>query len=118
MFYGGTPPCRSKVEMSLVQSRNSLLTTFRSLEGGINRTTTDDSEAAGPTGDLEEAGTGDRSRARKFELRCGPLAIIPDQGANHTNFLDPSTNLSANTFGRIQSARDPRIMQFALKYTF
>ena len=50
---------------------------------------------------------------------------------NHTNFagaISPagtvtgystlSTNLSASTFGRVQSAFDPRILQFALKFYF
>jgi len=31
---------------------------------------------------------------------------------------DPVTNLSRNTCGHVLSAKDPRIMQFALKWVF
>ncbi len=37
---------------------------------------------------------------------------------NHANFSAPSTNLSSATFGRITSAGEPRILQFALKLHF
>jgi hypothetical protein len=37
---------------------------------------------------------------------------------NHANFSAPSTNLSSANFGRITSAGDPRILQFALKLHF
>jgi hypothetical protein len=50
---------------------------------------------------------------------------------NHTNFVGAispagtvtgyttlSTNQSASTFGRVQAAFDPRILQFALKFFF
>lgn len=37
---------------------------------------------------------------------------------NHTQFLNPDPNGFANTFGQITSARDPRLIQFALKLYF
>ena len=37
---------------------------------------------------------------------------------NHVNFNAPITALNNANFGKIQSAGDPRIMQFALKFNF
>jgi hypothetical protein len=37
---------------------------------------------------------------------------------NHTNLGTPDTDLTSSTFGLIQSAGDPRILQFAMKYAF
>ena len=37
---------------------------------------------------------------------------------NHVNLGNPVTNLTSTTFGKIQSANDPRILQLALKYVF
>src|SRR5262249_39190935 len=49
----------------------------------------------------------------RFELRFEFFNIL-----NHTNFAAPVSRLSTNTFGLIQSAGDPRILQFAAKFTF
>jgi hypothetical protein len=38
--------------------------------------------------------------------------------ANHANFANPTAALNSSNFGRILSAGDPRIMQFALKFDF
>jgi len=37
---------------------------------------------------------------------------------NKVNFNAPITSLNSASFGQIQTAGDPRIMQFALKFTF
>ena len=37
---------------------------------------------------------------------------------NHPVFGNPRSSLTDNNFGRILSAADPRIFQFALKYVF
>ncbi len=37
---------------------------------------------------------------------------------NQVNFGQPDGNLNNKTFGRIQTAADPRIVQFALRYQF
>ena len=37
---------------------------------------------------------------------------------NRVNFNAPITALNNGNFGRIQSAGDPRIMQFALKFSY
>ena len=37
---------------------------------------------------------------------------------NHPELNNPNTTLNANTFGQITTARDPRIIQMALKLLF
>jgi hypothetical protein len=37
---------------------------------------------------------------------------------NHTNFANPVNNLRSSTFGLVQASADPRLLQFALKYSF
>jgi hypothetical protein len=37
---------------------------------------------------------------------------------NHTNFNNPSGNIGSSTFGRITSAKDPRLIQLTLRYMF
>jgi hypothetical protein len=39
-------------------------------------------------------------------------------GLNHTLLNNPNTTVTSSNFGRITSARDPRILQMALKLTF
>ena len=49
----------------------------------------------------------------KFDVRFEAFNLF-----NHTRFNIPVTALSAGNFGQITSARDPRILQAALKFTF
>jgi outer membrane receptor protein involved in Fe transport len=37
---------------------------------------------------------------------------------NHTQFTNPDGNFSDSTFGQVLKARDPRVMQFGLKFLF
>jgi hypothetical protein len=37
---------------------------------------------------------------------------------NHTNFGSPGTNINSGSFGVINSAYSPRILQFALRLSF
>jgi hypothetical protein len=53
-----------------------------------------------------------RERAQ-FQLRFEFFNLL-----NHTNFNPPTSALSSATFGKILSAADPRILQFAAKFTF
>lgn len=49
----------------------------------------------------------------RLEARAEGFNVI-----NHANFSAPATNFSSATFGRITTAGDPRILQFALKLHF
>ena len=49
----------------------------------------------------------------KFEFRAEAFNVF-----NHTNFNGVSTAFGSGTFGRLTSARDPRIFEFALRYQF
>ncbi|HEY3930716.1 MAG TPA: carboxypeptidase regulatory-like domain-containing protein [Candidatus Koribacter sp.] len=37
---------------------------------------------------------------------------------NHTQFYNPDGSISDSTFGQVQNARDPRLVQFAVKFAF
>jgi hypothetical protein len=53
------------------------------------------------------------SSAQTVQFRWEVFNLI-----NHVNFNAPVTALNSAVFGQIQTAGDPRIMQFALKFTF
>src|SRR5262249_32258788 len=50
---------------------------------------------------------------QSFEFRGEIFNVL-----NHTNPNNPVSNFTSSTFGKIQSANDPRILQLALKYVF
>jgi hypothetical protein len=59
--------------------------------------------------------------SRIFRIKESQTVEFRAEGTNilnHANFLNPSGTLTSPQFGRIQSARDGRIMQFGLKYLF
>ena len=63
----------------------------------------------------------DLALSRTFQVRERQRIEFRAEAFNVPNSFhmnDPQTNLNSNTFGQITSARDPRIMQFALKYFF
>jgi hypothetical protein len=60
-------------------------------------------------------------RRHLFNLPGGHRVEGRVEAFNLTNAVrpnNPNTTLTAATFGRVTSVQDPRIMQFALKYTF
>ncbi len=63
----------------------------------------------------------DMALSRMFQVRESQKLEFRAEAFNVTNSLirlNPSTNLNQNIFGQINSSRDARIMQFALKYSF
>jgi hypothetical protein len=63
----------------------------------------------------------DTALARSFQVRESKRIEFRAEAFNLTNSLhinDPITDLGSSFFGRVTSAKDPRIMQFALKYLF
>jgi hypothetical protein len=63
--------------------------------------------------DIGLAGVFNISEEQTVEFR-----MEASNALNHTNFNNPSSNVSSSQFGRITSAQDPRIIQFGLKYNF
>jgi hypothetical protein len=53
------------------------------------------------------------SEAKYFQFRADIFNLF-----NKTQFVNPDGNFSDKTFGQIQQARDPRLVQFALKFYF
>ena len=51
--------------------------------------------------------------AQKLELRFEAFNVL-----NHFRMTDPVMSLNSPLLGRVVTAQDPRIMQFALKYVF
>ena len=63
----------------------------------------------------------DTSVTRKFQIKERHTMEIRGEAfnvLNHVNPLDPVGTLTSSTFGQIQAASDPRILQLALKYVF
>jgi hypothetical protein len=63
----------------------------------------------------------DASLARNFRLNNAHAVEVRFEAFNVFNRVrlgNPVTNLNSPTFGRILSSLDPRILQFAVKYTF
>ena len=63
----------------------------------------------------------DTSVTRKFQIRERQTLEVRGEAfnvVNHVNPLDPVTTLTSSTFGQIQAANDPRILQLAMKYVF
>jgi len=63
--------------------------------------------------DLEVAKTTKLSERVSMQLRVEMFNIF-----NHAQFKTPDTNINDETFGQITSTYDPRIIQFAARFTF
>jgi hypothetical protein len=50
---------------------------------------------------------------QKVEFRAEAFNVL-----NKFIMMNPVFDLNSNLFGKVTAARDPRIMQFALKYLF
>ena len=53
------------------------------------------------------------AEGHRLEFRAESLNLF-----NHTQFMNPISNIANADFGRVQDTRDPRIVQLALRYTF
>lgn len=53
------------------------------------------------------------TESKQLQLRFEAFNVF-----NHAQFLNPSGEINSSTFGIVNSARDPRIMQVAAKFTF
>ena len=79
----------------------------------------------GNVGSYSVAGPGtwqfDLALSRTLKIRESQNIEFRAEAFNVTNsfhMMDPTTVLNNNLFGQVTSSRDPRIMQFALKYVF
>jgi hypothetical protein len=63
----------------------------------------------------------DTALSRTFQVRESQRIEFRAEAFNLTNSTrlnDPIVDVGSSLFGRMTSAKDPRIMQFALKYVF
>jgi hypothetical protein len=63
--------------------------------------------------DLAVSRTFQVRETQKFEFRAEAFNVT-----NSVRFNDPTTDFGSSLFGKVSTAKDPRIMQFALKYVF
>jgi hypothetical protein len=63
----------------------------------------------------------DLGLSRAFQIKEGQRMEFRVETFNLTNSFhpnNPTSDFDSNTFGQVTTAKDPRIMQFALKYVF